>query len=281
MEEKTFYIKGMHCPSCEVFIEHTVQGLEGVRKAEVSLKNSRIIIQTENSQLMPTAHRLNHIFHKHGYSFSQKNTEKPQGLPIKTILPVVATFLLIVFLIYALGGSNILANISIDSGSNLPAIFLFGIAAGLSSCAALVGGLLLSVKDSWYESDRSGKRTRFLPFILFNGSRITTFAVLGGILGLLGGVLKISLTSAAILTLGISLVMLVIGFQMIGIPWFGKITFPSAGRLATSIMSENRIKRRLLPITIGALTFFIPCGIPLLPRLWHWNQGISGVDHQY
>ena len=37
MVKKTYFIQGMHCSSCEVFIQRTVRNLKGIKKVDVSL----------------------------------------------------------------------------------------------------------------------------------------------------------------------------------------------------------------------------------------------------
>ena len=151
MTKKTFFIQGMHCAACKTFIERTVCNLKGIKKVEVSLVGSRINIEAESQQVVPSINKLNQLFNKDGYSFSEKEQKPTAGLSKKNILAVIIIFLLIVLFFFAFNGSRLLANFYINSNSNLPAFFLFGIAAGLSSCAALVGGLLLSVQEGWVD----------------------------------------------------------------------------------------------------------------------------------
>jgi uncharacterized protein len=266
MIKKTYFIEGMHCSACETFIERTVRNLKGIKKVEVSFTGSRIIIEAESPQSMPSMHKLNQLFNKDGYSFSEKNQKLTQNLSIKSILAVVIVFLIIVLIFFKFNGSQLLANFYINSSSNLPGYFLFGIAAGLSSCAALVGGLLLSVQEGWVDDSGPENKRSFLPFLLFNGSRLIAFAFLGGLLGALGGIVQLSLKASAILTILISLLMFVIGMQMLGIKWFQKISLNYSGQMVSSLTSGNQIKTHLLPIIFGAITFFIPCGFTIIAQ---------------
>ena len=273
MIKKTYFIEGMHCSSCEVFIERSVRNLKGIKKVDVSLTKSRIVIEAESHRSMPSLHKLNQMFNKDGYSFSEQKQKQAQSLSLKNILTVLVVFLLIVVIFFTFNGSLLLSNFYVDSSSNLPAFFLFGIAAGLSSCAALVGGLLLSVQEGWVHVKDTENKRRFLPFLLFNGSRIITFAVLGGLLGALGGFIQLSVKVSAILTILISLLMFIIGMQMLGVKLFQKISLNFSGRMVNSVTTENQIKSHLIPIVFGAITFFVPCGFTLIAQTQALESG--------
>jgi len=71
---------------------------------------------------------------------------------------------------------------------------LTGLAAGVSSCMAMVGGLILGASAKWNEEHLNKSRFhRFLPHIWLNLGRVIGFAVFGGILGYIGEVLTISM----------------------------------------------------------------------------------------
>ena len=75
MNEKKYYISGMHCPSCEMLVEKRVLKEKGVSFAEVSIGNETLCIRAAGK--IPTAKELNEWFKEDGYSFSetkQKNT---------------------------------------------------------------------------------------------------------------------------------------------------------------------------------------------------------------
>jgi len=273
MVKKTYFVQGMHCSSCESFIQRTVRNLKGVKKVDVSLTKSRIVIEAETHQSVPTMYKLNQLFNKDGYSFSEQKQRQTQTLSSKNIFTVIVIFILIVLIFFTFNGSEILSRFYIDSSSNLPAFFLFGLAAGISSCAAMVGGLLLSVQEGWVDDKDVDNKRRFLPFLLFNASRIITFAILGGLLGALGSIIQLSFRASAVLTILISLLMFIIGMQMLGVRMFQKISLNFSGRVVSSVTGENKIQNRLMPIIFGAITFFVPCGFTLIAQAQALESG--------
>ena len=152
-----------------------------------------------------------------------------------------------------------------ESNSNLFAFFLFGIAAEIPSCAAMVGGLLLSVQEGWADDKDTENKRGFLPFMLFNASRIISFAV-WGVFGFVGGHHQLSFRASAVLTILISLLMFIIGMQMLGFKAFQKIPLNFSGRVVSSVTGANKIKNRLTPIIFRAITFFVPCGFTLIAQ---------------
>ncbi|MDO9546203.1 MAG: sulfite exporter TauE/SafE family protein [Pelolinea sp.] len=273
MAKKTYFIQGMHCPACETFIERTVRKIKGIKKVDISLTKSRIVIEAESFQAIPSVYKLNQLLKENGYSFSEKIQKQPQRLSLINILQVVIIFLLVVVLFLTFNRSQLFSRFYVDASSNLTVFFFFGITAGLSSCAALVGGLLLSVQDSWVGKNSIRKKRGFLPFLLFNGSRLVTFAVLGGLLGALGGVFQFSLRASAVITILVSILMFIIGMQMLGVKLFQKIPLNYAGRMVSSVTAENKIKNNLMPIIFGAITFFIPCGYTLIVQTQALESG--------
>ena len=247
------------------------------------LTKSRIVIEAESNQSMPSLYKLNQLFNKDGYSFSEQKLKQTQGLEIKNIISVIVIFLLVILIFFTFNGSQLISSFYVDSSSNLPAFFLFGIAAGISSCAALVGGLLLSVQEGWVADSDTENKNSFLPFLLFNASRIITFAILGGLLGALGGVIQLSFKASAVLTILITILMFIIGMQMLGVRVFQKIPLNFSGRVVNSVTTGNKIKSRLMPIVFGAITFFVPCGFTLIAQTQalesgNFFRGLSCVD---
>ncbi|MEI6710739.1 MAG: sulfite exporter TauE/SafE family protein [bacterium] len=92
--------------------------------------------------------------------------------------------------------------------------------------------------------------------MLFHSGRILGFALLGGILGLVGKAIGISLFFSSILGLVAALVMIILGLNLAGVYKKSTVTLPS------SLFSFFRKKEGsfLAPLLIGIGTFFLPCG---------------------
>jgi sulfite exporter TauE/SafE/copper chaperone CopZ/plastocyanin len=258
--EFVYYVKGMHCASCELLIERELLKIKNIRSVEASVSKGtvRIVYQGER----PKIQRLNSIFKKYGYTFFEKpiKLEKTNYFT-NVLLPAV----LVIFLFFALKNSPLASLVNVTSSSSLPTFFFFGLFAGFSTCAALVGGLLLSLAKQWGQIYAREEKflTKLQPYLLFNLGRILSFALLGGIIGLVGAKIKFSLGFTAILILLVSLLMVALGLQMLGIKYFQKFQITLPRFITRKIADEKNFQGKFMPILMGAFTFFLPCGFTL------------------
>ncbi|MFH1366504.1 MAG: sulfite exporter TauE/SafE family protein [Patescibacteria group bacterium] len=270
-QKKIIRIKGMHCPACVLLVERKLKEINGIRKADVSLKKEQVIIEGD----IPLVSHLNKLFKKDGYTFFETETEKPsaQGRSAfggeeksKTNILKIALIslgvILVFFILNRLGFGSL---VNVQSQSSLPTFFAFGLLAGLTSCAALVGGIILSLSKQWLDlygqTDSTFKKLQ--PHLMFNTGRLVSYAVLGGILGAIGGQLKISLTFTSILVMAVSVLMFLLGLQMLGVKSLRAFQFSLPKSLTSRLSDERKFKGRYLPLLAGAVTFFLPCGFTI------------------
>lgn len=260
-KEHVFYVKGMHCSSCEVLIEKKLLELNGIKSVEASTPKEQVLIEYVGDR--PRVEDLNRLFKKGGYVFSDVSsggTGYSQGNIFKSI--VIALVLIVGFLfINKLGFAN---SVNVNSKSSLGAFLVFGLLAGFSTCAALVGGIVLSMSKQWADFYPGHSMAQKLqPHLMFNAGRLLFFAVLGAILGGIGSKLQVSLGITSVLIILISLVMLVLGLQMLGLKSFQRVQFTLPKFVTRYISDETKFKGRYLPFLMGGLTFFLPCGFTL------------------
>ncbi len=264
MENTTLYVKGMHCKACENLIERNLGKHEGISQVKAHLSTKQVEILAENTKDIPTIEKLNSEFKDLGYTFSSTPHQQNKFAEFRKALFIVAGISAIFILNEKIG---ILSKFQISSTSSLPAFFFFGIAAGLSSCAALTGGILLSLSKTWTENNKTSNKA--VPFIMFNTGRLASFAVLGGMLGTVGSVFKLSAESTAVFTIIVSVIMLLLGIQMLDISWAQKIKIQAPKFLT----KENNFSGKYFPFLVGALTFFVPCGFTILVQTLALSTG--------
>jgi len=262
-QERIYFVRGAHCPSCELLIERKVSQLPGVRTVHVSARSGRVVVHYAGSA--PAVAALNKLLSNDGYLFGDEPFASQDGFRPAALLPalLVAGVLIAAFLLLEKMGLSGLVNV--NATSSLPALFAFGVLAGLSSCAALVGGMVLSLSRQWleaYPSDASFAR-KAEPHLLFNAGRLLSYALLGALLGSLGGLFQLSQALSAIVVVVVALLMLVLGLQMLGIPPFNRFQLALPKFITRRISNEQRFAGRTMPFILGALTFFLPCGFTL------------------
>ncbi len=263
LKEHTYYVRGMHCASCEILIEKKLLEFKGVRAVDASVSKGRVSIEYEGER--PSLKELNRIFGRENYTFFDKPFAPENNHTTKEtcIVGVTALLMIVIFLYFNRLGLSGLVNV--NSKSSLPTFFIFGILAGISSCAALVGGLVLSMSKQWQEIYPDKKTTfgKFQPHLMFNAGRVVSYAFFGMVLGIIGNRLQISLRFTSFLIITISALMIFLALQMLGVKAFRKFQFALPKSATRYIADESNFKGRYMPFFMGALTFFLPCGFTI------------------
>jgi sulfite exporter TauE/SafE/copper chaperone CopZ len=246
-----YHVSGTHCPSCKILIEDVLNEENFVEKAVVNLKKETIEIQTESDKdAEEIAVILSSKIKPNGYTLSVEKIiiDKKSNDVIWKAIPIGLVFLGLFFFLQKSG----ILNLGIGGETTPATSFIIGVIASLSSCLAIVGGLVLSLSAKVSQDSGSTKK----PFVLFHVGRLLGFAFLGGILGLIGSAIGINFLLSSILGLVASFVMIILGFNLLGIFKKNKITLPS------SIFKFFRKVEHATwaPLLIGLGTFFLPCG---------------------
>ncbi len=106
-----------------------------------------------------------------------------------------------------------------------------------------------------------------MPHILFHVGRLSSFFVLGGALGVIGDAITFNNTSSySFLVIAVSLLMVILALQMLGVAWAMKLTPRLPKAITRAAASEQSFQGKLMPFVTGALTFFLPCGFTLIAQ---------------
>ena len=257
MKTYTFHVSGTHCASCKILIEDVLSEQEFIKKVNVNLKRETVEIQTDSEKNVgELAEMLTNKIKPNGYTLSAERLVKEKqnnNLPAQTgvlwqAIPIGLAFLILFFLLQKSG----ILNFSIGGKTTPTTSFLIGLIASVSTCLAIVGGLVLSLSAKISEDNISDRKT----FLLFHVGRLVSFGLLGGLLGVLGNAIGINFTFTAILGIIASVVMLMLGLNLVGIFTKNKVALPSG-----IFGFFRRIEHKTLtPLIIGFATFFLPCG---------------------
>ncbi len=263
IRKNIFHVRGMHCPSCEILIEKKISELPGVKSVDVSLSRGEVLLICEKDPI--TKEELNRLFEKDKYLFFEKPVKKNNTLNLRSSLLSFGLAILIILGFLGLNRLGIAELVNVSSKSSLPAFFIFGLIAGISSCAALVGGLVLSLSKQWMEmySDKDSLVIKLQPHFMFNLGRLLSYAFLGAVLGAIGSKLQISLTVASAFVFLVSALMILFALSMLGVKGFERFQFSTPKFITRYISDETKFKGRFMPALMGALTFFLPCGFTI------------------
>ncbi|MEI6144712.1 MAG: sulfite exporter TauE/SafE family protein, partial [Candidatus Berkelbacteria bacterium] len=155
---------------------------------------------------------------------------------------------------------------------------LIGLTAGVSSCMAMVGGLILGISARYAEKHpEATSGEKFRPHLFFQLGRILSYFLLGGLIGLIGHAFQLSSTFIGLLSIVVGTVMLTLGLQLTEL--FPKISsggFSLPSGIAKILGIKNRQNREYShanSMFLGALTFFLPCGFTQAMQLYALNSG--------
>jgi len=267
-QKYTFHVKGMHCQSCVLLIEEELKTNPAISSIEVDLKNCRAEVVGEFGEKTESeiASHLSSMIDKKGYEFTvEKEDRNKNWADFKIVLPITLVVILIFFLLQKAGLVNLIGSGNISYST----IFLIGIVASLSSCMAIVGGLLLSLSATFA---RSGDKIK--PQVLFHLGRIVSFFVLGGLLGLLGSALTLSSTASFILGLVVALIMLLLGLNLLDIFGWTKHLTPAMPKfISKHALGVSKLNHSLTPFLVGLTTFFLPCGFTQSMQIFALSSG--------
>lgn len=269
MKTIEFKIQGMHCAACELFVENSLMADERIEKADAKLKNKTVEIVLKNDEVNEEKLRtdLNKLIIEGGYQLVEEHKNESLNLNQTITAFFLAAFVFTIFI--AIQKLGLADTVSSESEKYSYAfIFSIGIIASLSTCMAVVGGLVLSLSAKYSEGQKA------LPLIFFHASRVVGFFLFGGIIGLIGSAFVIGVNTTFILNLILFLVMAILGISLTGIfPAIDKFQVRSPKILGKKILALESINSKALPIFLGALTFFLPCGFTQSMQVYSLTTG--------
>ena len=277
MANEKIHIAGMHCRSCEILIEEELKKIKGVGDVSVSHSDGTAdIVFTDTLNKFDVKCAVENA----GYCIGENaklpfiSRDKKDYIELGLAFFIATAFFLIA---RSLGLFELAGSVK-GSYSSLPVVFIIGLTAGISTCMALVGGLVLgmSAKFSKQNPEASGI-DKFVPHVYFNLGRIVSYFVFGGIIGFAGSFFQLSTSVLGLLTVAVGLVMLLLGSQLIDIfPFLKTISFtlPKSFHkfLGVKEKTEAEYSNKNASI-LGASTFFLPCGFTQAMQLYAISTG--------
>ena len=264
----TFHVGGMHCNACILLTESELLDVPYISRAKSSLKKNEVIITGNFGEKSDETivKELTDVLTKHGYAlYTDKQAKEKNWSEFKWAFPIAFAFAVLFVVLQKVGIVNLVTASKVTYGT----AFVLGVVASLSTCMAVVGGLLLSMSATFA---KEGDKVK--PQLLFHAGRLVSFFVLGGIIGALGSVFQLSSTATLALGVLIALVMLILGINLLdvfhstqkfqlGIPKF-------ISRYALDVSKWNH---SLTPLLVGIVTFFLPCGFTQSMQIYTLSTG--------
>jgi sulfite exporter TauE/SafE/copper chaperone CopZ len=269
-------VGGMTCVNCEILVQHrlkTVPGVEGVRA-----DHGRGFAEIDYRGELDTA-ALQRAVEQDGYRLAPwDETRGAQRNSPRDYAEIAGLFIVLGGLAFALAHFGLMPRgFAFSDTMSLGLVFLIGLVASVSSCMAVTGGLLVAAAATYNERTPGlGDFQRLKPHLYFNAGRIISYTLLGGTIGALGSALTLSEEANGILTIMASAIMIVLGLQMLGLlPRVGGSLLPRS--IAERVHELASRKLAGGAFTLGALTFFLPCGFTQALQLYVLGKGSFGT----
>ncbi len=272
-----FVVDGMSCSSCENRIEKAVGALPGVARVSASAPISEAVVYYDPD--LVTREAIVAAIVSAGYRVRNEPASaatapsdpaaKSRSSSVYRFLGLIAVVAAIYLIIRYTVGFTFLPTVTQSMGYGL--IFVVGLLTSLH-CIAMCGGIVLSQgirkRDAGDEitapsceppAASTGRlKDRLLPSLLYNGGRVVSYTVIGGVVGALGSLFSLSTTLKGIMPIIAGGFMLFLGVRMLGIfPWLSRlpVRFPGFGSPKLRSAAAGRG-----PFVVGLLNGLMPCG---------------------
>ena len=273
-------VAGMTCRSCEVRITKFVRRIPGVEHVTASAVHGRVDIESSTA-ISPSA--IEAAINAAGYEVGRT----PWLVRDRTVWLTAGAGVLLVAALAVLAEATGLAGLASGAGDlsqgGLVVALLLGLAAGVSTCMALVGGLVLALSAS-YQARRAeagitdgGLGAQMRPALVFIAGRIAGYALFGAILGAIGASVAMPPQVTAVMMIAVAIVMTLLGTRLTGLSpriatWSPTLPMGVGQRLgigdgAAGAYSDTRAAG------LGAASFFLPCGFTQAVQLYALSTG--------
>jgi plastocyanin domain-containing protein/sulfite exporter TauE/SafE/copper chaperone CopZ len=235
-------VYNMTCSSCENRIEGALEKINGVVIGVASYRNQQVMVEYDEE--LCSKEQLKGTINKIGYS-----TKDSKNIKFAGFLVVVAAVLL-------LGNSTAGFDMSAKlNNASYMVLFVVGMLTSIH-CVGMCGGIMItqSISKDNILDEKQNKIKALIPAILYNAGRVTSYTIIGGIVGALGSVLSLSLNAKAGLQIFAGLFMVVMGLNMAGFSIFRKFNIKLPW---SSCKVKNKPKA---PFLVGMLNGLMPCG---------------------
>jgi sulfite exporter TauE/SafE/copper chaperone CopZ len=264
----TFHVKGMHCKACVFLIEDNLKDAPGVTSVKADLGRLEVEVSGNlGDDAQKIADDLTPLIQKNGYTLMVEKEEVKKGwADFGYAIPIAVLFILCFLLLQKAG----LVNLITTSNVTYSTAFIVGLIASVSTCLAVVGGLVLSMSANYA---KVGSRSK--PQLLFHIGRLGGFFVLGGLIGAIGSTFHLGATGNLVLSVVVGLVMLVLGINLLEVFDFAKrlqFALPKVFAKHT-INKASTATHAFAPLLIGVATFFLPCGFTQSMQIYTLSTG--------
>ena len=299
MKKTTLYIKGMHCPSCEVLVKDKLKKIKGVTDVEADFRRKKAEVFYSGKFGEREIETFNHLIKSFGYQVVNREEIEEETEPLfKKLVDAgaVAIFLFVGF--FFAQEFNLIPKYDVSSGLTLTAVFILGLVASTSTCMATSGMLFLTtigklskseIRNSKLETN-SNDQNRFensklknskivskfdirasdlSSAVLFNLGRVLSYGFFGFVFGFLGKTIAFSFQLSSWLSLVVASAMILVGLDMLKLISFSSLSLSKITGGLFEKLEEKLLKNpKKTVFFLGAITYLLPCGFTQTVQLY-------------
>jgi sulfite exporter TauE/SafE/copper chaperone CopZ len=270
----TVSVAGMTCTACERRISKALSALPGVVSATASTrKGTASLITTSQVSRASIDKAITGL--GYGLGHTPWINRDPQVWRTAAVAGVFVALLVIM-----VGAGDLTGRLGDISTGGLVLVFALGLAAGVSTCMAMVGGIVLAISASAAaRAAAKGARARTSVWrtnLTFQTGRIVGFGLLGAALGTIGRSAAMPQPVLIALMIAVAVLMLLVGVRLTELSprvagW--SPTIPAAVGDRLGLTGDVPARRTAGTLAAGAATFFLPCGFTQAVQLYAFSTG--------
>ena len=263
MKEITWRIAGMHCPHCDAAILRAVRGLEGLEHPRADYKTGTLTALWDEVALPESV--LKERIAEAGYTLTGRKEKIPVGRRLLTLMAVFASLVALFLLVSLSPLRGLLSRFpTARAGMGLGALFTVGLLTSLH-CVAMCGGINLAQSAA---SAQAGRRISTAN-LQYNLGRLIAYTVVGGIVGAIGSVFKLSGAAQAAIQLVAAAFMVLMALNLLDIGGLRGVVPTLPAGLRTKLMGKGSRSS----LAIGLLNGLMPCGPLQAMQLYALSTG--------
>lgn len=273
MAKKTevFHINGMTCTSCEVIIERKLKKIDGVEDVEVTHASGTCTVTTAPGVQLHKKD-IEQAIADTEYELVGSENDVAHSFSWKHLLKIAATLIVMYVVVNSLGLFSF--DTAVDDSLSYAAIFGIGLIASVSSCIAVVGGLVLTFTATVKRTNPDASKWQLLrAHLFFNGGRLISYFFLGGFVAIIGSALAPSPRIMGLIALVAALVMILLALDLLGLSGSKKWIPRMPKKWSHWIHDMAEREEWWIPFALGGLTFFLPCGFTQSMQLYALTTG--------
>lgn len=268
--KKNLKIQGMTCGQCEKIINKALMKVDGVSEAQASFKNNSVQFIYDSD--ITTEAQIHQAIQRAGYEvMAEGPSDKKSGVLNPLQLAGIGILLAALYMIINMTvGFSFIPEL--QSSMSYGMLFAVGLMTSLH-CIAMCGGINLS---QCLVPKIDGTRTGgWLPSLLYNGGRVISYTVIGGIVGALGSVVSFSGSARGMIAILAGAFMVVMGINMLGIlPALKRFHIQMPAGIRKSLLGETGERG---PLIVGLLNGLMPCGPLQAMQLYALGTGSAAA----